>query len=68
MKGLLKSKPVDPLETRRRVEDALRKHESGEILTEMEQTVVYWLRHGGGCHACGGVKLLVDRRVGRSVG
>lgn len=53
MRGL-KSKPSDPEESRKRIEAALRKHELGEPLTEKELTIVYWVRHGGGCHACGG--------------
>lgn len=60
----LKSKPSDPWETKRRVEEALRKHDRGEALTESEQTVVYWVKYGGGCHACGstaGVRVAVRR-------
>lgn len=60
----LKSRPSDPWETKRRIEEALRKHGRGEPLTETEQAVVYWVRHGGGCHACGsaaGVKVAVKR-------
>lgn len=63
----LKSRPSDPRETRRRVEEALRKHDRGEALTETEQTVVYWVRHGGGCHACGstaGVRVAVKATSG----
>lgn len=49
----LKSKPADPQETKRRIDEALGKHDRGEPLTEKELTIVYWVRHGGGCHACG---------------
>lgn len=58
----LKSRPADPRETRKRIEEALGKHERGERLTEKEEMIVYWLLHGGGCHACGGVKVAVTRR------
>jgi hypothetical protein len=53
----LKSKPLDPERSeavRRRIEAALAKHDRGEKLTEQEELLVYWVRHGGGCHACGG--------------
>lgn len=59
----LKSRPVDPRETRRRIEAALDKHGRGERLTETEQTIVYWLFHAGGCHACGGVRVAVGNEV-----
>jgi hypothetical protein len=55
----LKSRPADPEGSRKRVEGALRKHDLGEPLTEKETLIVYWVRHGGGCHACGGVNVAV---------
>ena len=61
----LKSRPADPRETQRRIRVALEKHRRGERLTAAEETIVYWLRHGGGCHACGGVRVAVaDRGAG----
>ena len=64
----LKSRPTDPRETKKRIEAALGKHERGERLTETEETIVYWLLHGGGCHACGGVKVAVARDDERGIG
>jgi len=60
----LKSRPTDPRETKKRIEAALGKHERGERLTETEETIVYWHLHGGGCHACGGVKVAVRNEGG----
>ncbi len=61
----LKSKPSDPEKIRKRVQAAFAKHDRGEPLTETEQRIVYWVRYGGGCHACGGssagVKVVVRR-------
>lgn len=62
----LKSKPADPRETRKKIEEALGKHERGEPLNETETTIVYWLLHGGGCHACGGVKVAVTGKGGET--
>lgn len=55
----LKSGPSDPEESRKRVEGALRKHDLGEALTEKESLIVYWVRHGGGCHVCGAINVVV---------
>lgn len=41
-------------ELRKRIEVALAKHDRGEPLSDNEMTIVYWVRYGGGCHACGG--------------
>ena len=57
----LKSRPADPRETAKKIAEALRKRERGERLTEQDETVLYWLFHGG-CHACGGVKAAVAAR------
>lgn len=66
----LEGGPVDARETRRRVEEALRKRDHGESLTEREWTIVQYAL-GGGCHACGGSGYrgmqiaVVGRRSGR---
>jgi len=51
--------PSDRDERRARIEAALEKHDRGEALSEEEWTVVYWLRYAAGCHACGGVSVVV---------
>lgn len=55
----LKSKPPDGEGMRKRVEDALRKREFGEMLSQKERMIVQWVRHGGGCSACSSVEVAV---------
>jgi hypothetical protein len=52
----LKSRPLPPekaQEVERRVARTLARYDRGEPLTDHEQLIAYWLRHGEGCHACG---------------
>jgi hypothetical protein len=46
--------PSDREANKARIEAALEKYDRGEPLSEVEWTIVYWLRFSAGCHACGG--------------
>lgn len=49
----LESSPPDADAMHGRMDDALLKDMLGEPLSERELMIVQWVRHGGGCAACG---------------
>lgn len=59
----LESKPPDGAGMRKRVDDALRKHQIGKALNQKELMIVQWVKYGGGCAACSGVEIAVKSQT-----